>query len=397
MDILSPGIHNQHAGPDFENARLRIGSTIWAGNVEIHSSSSDWFRHGHQNDPAYQNIILHVVHTHDSPVYDHKGIEFPTLELNSLLPKKLHETWEIISAKRHPIACAAIGKPDLFLFRNWLDRLLVERLSERSQSIIQLLGMNRNDWQEAFYVLLARSFGFHTNALPFEMLARSIPLNILMRHSQSRFQLEALLFGQAGFLEDDFDDAYPSALKTEYCFLRKKYSLNNQIQKHLWKFLRMRPVNFPTIRISQFAGLIEHIGDLLGTVFRWRHSNSFDFFEHLEASSYWENHYVFEKIAPQKKKILGKSSANRILLNAIYPFCFEFARSRGEDEVMETILDLIRAIPAETNSLINPLIDLGLSPSNAGETLALFQLRTKYCNQLKCLECAIGIKALNPS
>jgi hypothetical protein len=262
VEVIKAGDHNFDAGPDFFNARLRIGETLWAGNVEVHIRASDWNRHGHQSDKAYDNIILHAVYEADIPLLRASGERIPTIEMKSRIPLRHFQAYMNFKQSSDWIPCEKqfASVPDLVVNAS-LDRMLAERLEKKSLSILFSLQNNHNNWEETFYQALARNYGFKTNAEPFELLARSLPSLVLAKHKNSLLQVEALLFGQAGMLEDHYEDKYMSSLQNEYIFLRQKFRLE-PIPLHLWKYLRLRPVNFPAIRIAQFASLVFHSSHL---------------------------------------------------------------------------------------------------------------------------------------
>ncbi len=264
--IIDVGTHNLDSGPDFFNARIKFDNTIWAGNVEIHTKSSDWFTHEHQLDKAYDNIILHVVYDDDKPIKRKNGEQIPTIELRNRFDKKLFETYNDFMTNRNWIPCEKmITEVDRFVLNNWIDRLMVERLENKSGEIEDRLKFNGNNWEETFYQFLARNFGFKVNSAPFELLAKSLPLNYLGKHKNNKFQIEALLLGQAGLLTKKYKDEYPKTLQKEYLFLQKKYKLT-PIDPHLWRFMRMRPSNFPTIRLAQFADLVYRSSHLFSKI-----------------------------------------------------------------------------------------------------------------------------------
>lgn len=394
LKIISPGRHNKDSGPDFEDARIQIDSTYWAGNIEIHIRSSDWYRHHHQEDPAYDNVILHVVYVHDKEVTDKYGREILTLQLKDYMPESLRENWITLIGANKPVACVDFGLPEGMIFNGWLDRLLLDRIGEKTQRIRELLILYRNNWEEVFYIMLARSFGFHANALPMELLARSVPLAIIMKHHHSRFQLEALFFGQAGFLSGSMKDEYPSKLWSEYCFLSRKYNLNKPVNTYLWKFLRMRPANFPTIRIAQFSALMEHIRFLVAEIISEKNYHYLKIIEKLNVSSYWETHYIFDKISEKKQRKSGIFSIIHVLINGVLPFLFEFGKSTGDTSLMEGVTDAYRNIPSERNHLTKPWERVGFIPENSADSQALIHLRKNFCDQRKCFECGIGVKLL---
>ncbi len=393
LSILSPGKYHQDAGPDFQDARLRIGATIWAGNVEIHLRSSDWFRHHHETDAAYHNIILHVVAEHDAEVQDLNNQNVPVLELKSLISESLLKRWTELSDSMFPIPCSALGRPDVMTMRNWLDRLVAERMEDKASRIRQLLNLTKNDWQETMYCFVFRSMGMQLNAVPFELLARSLPYRVVLNYRQSRFQLEALLFGQSGLLHDEHLEEYPRALWEEYRFLARKHSLK-PIDKHLWKFLRLRPMNFPSVRIAQLADLLSK-HSISPETFRERATlkdwmNWFD----LSVSPYWEEHYVLDHVSEKRKKHLGKVAGQSLLINAIVPFVFVYATQRGDELLRDQSLEALYQLPAEKNLILRAWNQFGIQPESAAESQGLIQLKLAYCDARKCLDCAVGHRLL---
>jgi hypothetical protein len=396
IEIYASGIHNTDAGPDFHNARIKIGDTIWAGNVEIHVPSSDWRKHNHNNDRAYDNVILHVVYRDDEPVILPNGRRLPTLELeNRINPDLYNRFHSLIYGNQSIIPCeGSIGHVDDMTIKTWLTRVLVERLEKRAETVIHALNVNRGDWEETFYQFLAANFGFKTNALPFEMLAKSLPQNILAKHKNNPLQIEALVFGQAGFLEGEPIDDYPKSLKNEYNFLRKKYSLT-PIENHLWKFLRMRPQNFPTIRLAQFAALIVKSNHLFSKILDIREVKSLrDLFTDIQVNPYWEDHYRFDVSSKPSPKNLGTASIDGLLLNSLAVFLFSYGKHMQLEYYISRAMKLLENLPKEENNIITDFDVLGVKAKNAFETQALLELRNNYCNFKKCLQCGIGNKIL---
>ncbi|MFD0792942.1 DUF2851 family protein [Mucilaginibacter litoreus] len=399
LEIYSVGLHNKNAGPDFQNARIRIGETTWAGNAEIHIASSDWQRHGHTADGAYDNVILHVVYNDDVPLLRTDGKRVPTFELKDRISADLHHRYHgLVFGNQSIIPCeGSISAVDGITMQNWLTRILVERLEKRSEVVITALNQNRGDWEETFYQFLAANFGFKVNALPFELLAKSLPQNILAKHKNNALQIEALVFGQAGFLNEDFADAYPLALKQEYAFLQKKYKLT-PIENHLWKFMRMRPQNFPTIRLAQFAGLIMQSHHLFSKILETGDVKMLrGLFADIKVNQYWETHYRFDKESKPSAKSLGAASIDTILLNTVVLFLFSYGRHLQLQHFTSRALKLLENIPAEQNNITSDFVNLGLNIRSAFESQAFIELKNSYCNYKKCLQCGVGIKILKPS
>ncbi|MBW4890717.1 DUF2851 family protein [Mucilaginibacter sp. HMF5004] len=396
VEIISPGLQNTDAGPDFQNVKIKIGDTLWAGNAEVHLVSSDWQRHGHPADKAYENVVLHVVYRDDEPVTRTDGSRIPTIVLLDRIAPELQQRYQnLIFGEQQVIACEkTIGTLDGMVIHNWLTRVLVERLQKRSIAVLKTLDNNRGDWEETFYQYLAANFGFKTNALPFELLARSLPQLILAKHKNNPLQIEALIFGQAGFLEGELVDDYPLSLQKEYQFLQKKYKLI-PIDRHLWKFLRMRPSNFPTIRLAQFAALINRSNHLFSKVLDITDAKKLrELFVDIEVNPYWENHYQFDKEAKPGSKNLGKSSVDVLILNSLVVILFAYGNSLQLERYVDRSLQLLEAIPAEQNNIITDFVNMGLKAKTAYETQALLELRNFYCNHKKCLQCGVGNKIL---
>lgn len=396
IEIFSAGLHNTDSGPDFHNARLKIGDTTWAGNVELHLSSSDWQKHNHSTDSAYENVILHVVYRDDEPLVLADGRRVPTLELKDRIPAELYNRYHhLVFGNQIVIPCEnSIRTVDDFTLRTWFTRILIERLEKRAEAVNTALQTNRGDWEETFYQSLAANFGFKTNALPFELMAKSLPQNILAKHRNNPLQIEALVFGQAGFLNEDFEDAYPQALKTEYEFLRKKYSLT-PIETHLWKFMRMRPQNFPTIRLAQFAALVVNSNHLLSKVLDTRDIASLrNLFADIKVNPYWEGHYRFDKPSKPSSKNLGAASIDILLLNTLVLFLFSYGKHHQLQHFMDRSLKLLENLPGEQNNIVADFDNLGIKANSAFETQALLELKNYYCNYKKCLQCSVGNQIL---
>ncbi len=391
ISVINPGQLNTDAGPDFFNARIKIGATIWAGNVEIHQKSSDWYRHKHEKDAAYDNVILHVVLDDDQQAINSKNEKLQTTVLN--YPKYLEDNYRELLQSKKWIPCAGwFSENDLMEMRLWFHSLMIERLQQKTEEITDRLEQNKNDWNETFYQFLAKNFGLKTNAQPFEMLARAIPLNILGKHKSNLFQIEALLFGSAGLLNEELlGDDYFIALRKEYSFLYNKYKLK-PIEGHLWKFLRLRPVNFPSIRIAQFAQLIHQSTALFSRLIEYERLSEIEKLFNVSASSYWNRHYRFNKSSANRKKQLGSSAIQNIIINTIVPFLFVYGEQHNQHHLKDRALDFLERIKPESNSIITNWNKMGVFPRSAFESQALIQLKNCYCKNKKCLNCHLGTK-----
>ena len=392
LEIINVGKRNTDSGPDFFNARVKIDDTVWVGNIEIHRFASDWGRHNHNNDDAYNNVILHVAEVFDKPVYRNNGEEIPAMVLK--YPAALKTNYQKLLDAKTWIACQSqFHKIDPIILQLGFNRLMIERLEEKTTEILNRLQQNNNDWNETFYQELARMFGFKVNAIPFEMLAKSLPVGILAKHKSSLFQLESLLFGNSGLLNEQLlGDDYYISLRNEYSFLYKKYQLKG-IESHLWKFMRLRPGNFPTIRISQFAALIHKSHGLFSKILEIESLEDLKKLFEVQASEYWNSHYSFNKTSVRNSvKELGENSINTLIINIVIPFLFVYGEKQNKENLKNRSLEFLEQLPAEENSVIGKWKSLGVEARSAFESQALLQLKNKYCELKKCLNCQIGVK-----
>jgi len=395
LTILHPGTHNHDSGPDFFNSRIRFGDTTWAGNVEIHVNSSDWYKHNHQQDRAYDNVILHVVYENDIPVTGFNGNLLPTLSLKGKFPESILSRYKDFLRNQRWIPCEQlIPGVDGFQFSQWSPVLVLEFQAEKMNRFRDSLDQCLNDWDECFYQQLSRSFGFRINAHPFELLSKSLPVRLLKKYTSQRFQLEALLFGQSGLLFEKFSEDYPQQLQKEYEFLRQKHSLE-PINPAVWKFLRLRPSNFPTIRIAELAALLYRRDDLFSIILECKDAESIRHLFNVRASDYWSTHFRFSKVSPERHKVLGTSSIDLLIMNFVIPFLFFYGESKRIESQKEKSLLFLEQMPGEMNTDISRWKELGLPVSNALQTQALIRLKRGYCEQKKCLECRIGNVLLN--
>lgn len=396
--VISPGDYNRDSGPDFFNARLKIAGTEWAGNVEIHVLSSHFDLHGHNFDPAFDNIILHAVGVNDKKVYNSKGKELLTEELH--YDYRLYDKYLNLVNNPFIIACQPeIKEIDPFFIRSWLSTLVIERMQEKSGQIMKIFSETGNDWEETFYRLLSRYFGFRVNTEPFEMLANALPFRIIRKHSDNRFQIEAMLFGAAGLLDEGLfreavkDDYYLSLIK-EFKILSVKYSLH-PVHGWLWKFARLRPANFPTIRLSQLAAMLSVSGGLFSKVLEAEHINDLkDMFE-VTASDYWDDHFIFGRKSRKYPKSTGSQATDIFLINAVIPAIFVFGQSRDSHDLCEKAIAFLEDISPEDNSITGEWRIAGINADSAFSSQALIQLRNNYCKKRRCLDCRIGSRLIS--
>lgn len=394
VSILNTGEHNLHAGPDFTNARIRIGDTVWAGNIEIHKRSTDWFVHNHHADKAYDNVILHVVYEYNGDVFNSKNQVVPSLELKNFIGENVLVRYEHLYKNKQSIPCGSLFTDVSPIEReSWLERMLIERLEQKTSFIEEIHSFTNGNWDETLYLLLCKNFGFRINSDAFLQLGRSVPLHTLLRHASSTEQIEALLFGQAGLLDTAADDAYIRRLRGEYNHLKRKYGLQGPVP-HTWKFLRMRPRNFPTIRIAQLAGFIaryQHTFSKLIELSSLKEARSlFD----TKASSYWEDHFVFGETSTQEARSLGISSIENIFINTVCPLLFYYGKARQEEPVCEKALAWMYELKAEDNTITKLYGHNGYKANSAAGSQALLQLHSCYCSLKKCLSCGIGTQIL---
>lgn len=392
--VVHPGEYNRDGGPDFINARVQIGSTLWAGNVEMHLQASDWYRHGHQEDPAYNNVILHVVDCFDGEVIGSGNQPIPALEARPHYPAALTTTYKKFQSAKQWIPCQnQIREVDQSVFRLWAPALALERINSRAEIIRTWLGHSENQWDELVYQVMAGALGNRINAQPFELLARATPLKILLRYRDRIHLLEAMLFGQAGLLDPSYPETYPKELLKDYLFFADKYSLM-PLERGTWKFLRLRPINFPTIRISQLATLIhrrEGFREML--VANLVKEEWVDMFR-VTASRYWDTHYTFNRVSAAKVKRVGIDAIHLVLINGIAPLLYLYGKEKKLVPFTERTLTLLEEIPGEENSIVSSWSQLGLPTQHALFTQALKQLKTTYCDRKRCLDCRIGARIL---
>jgi len=390
IEIVAVGTHNHNAGPDFFNGQVRIGNQLWAGNIEIHIKSSDWFVHNHEQDKAYDNVILHVVFDHDTEIFRNDNSTIPTLEMKEYIDKNLLENYQkLFTAKNKWINCEQdFADVDEFVIKNWLERLYFERLERKSKTIDTLLIDSKNDWEAVLFALLAKNFGLKVNGDSFFSLANSIDYATL-RKSQSKVELlEALFFGQLGLLDSESSNAYHQELQNEYTFLKQKFQLNNQGVLPL-QFFRLRPPNFPTIRLSQLANLYHQEQQLFSKVIAINKLS--DYYELFSVSTtpFWNAHYTFDKSSKVSVKKITRAFIDLLLINTILPLKFCYAKQEGK-AIDDSILDVISAIASEKNSIIDGFNQLRPISKSALESQAIIQLKTEYCDTNQCLKCAVG-------
>ncbi len=394
VQVISPGLQNQLSGPDFFNARLLIGNQEWAGNVEIHLRSSDWYMHGHETDPAYDNVILHVVWVHDVEIFQKDNSPLPVIELQGLVSFESLQTYQELCTDNSLkwISCQEdFSHVDDFLLNNWLERLYVERLEKRSALIEELLLKAAGDWEAVLFQMLARNFGLNVNGEAFLSIAVSIPFAVTRK--MNLLQLEALLLGQAGLLDRDQEDPYFQKLKQEFFFLKHKFKLPSGGILPV-KYFRLRPDNFPELRLVQLAAVYYKQKSLFSALQKCSTPQQvYELFD-AELSDFWNTHYTFSRSHSPRKKKLTKKFIDLLIINTVVPIQFSYLKSKGKDG-LDTALPLIKAIAPEHNEVISQFRSLRPSVApGAMESQALLQLKKEYCERKACLSCAVGLKIL---
>jgi hypothetical protein len=386
LQVLHPGNSNPNQGPDFLNARIKIGNTTFFGSVELHLATSHWKQHRHDGDENYRNVILHVVYQHDLP---ETIADIPVLELEQRISFHLLQRYEQLMHTAGFIPCQDwIKAVPAIVWSSWKERLLVERLTRKAEAVLQVLEQTKGHWEEVLWRMLARNFGAKVNSDAFEAIAATLPVTLLAKHRQSIHQLEGLLLGQAGLLQQDYQDDYPKLLQREYRFLAKKYNLSPiHLPIH---FLRMRPGNFPTIRLAQLAALIQQSEHLFSKILETDEPQELMSGWHVTANDYWHYHYLFDQPSSFKKKTLGQAMIENCMINTVATLIFAYGLYHKEEAYTRKALRWLEALPAEQNTIIKSFAALDVAAQTAFDSQALIELKNNYCNHKKCLQCAAG-------
>jgi hypothetical protein len=394
LTVFNQGNHNHDSGPDFEEARIKIDEIEWAGQVEIHINSSDWLKHGHQKDTTYESVILHVVWNDDQQVQIN-GSPVPTLELKNRVDLELLSKYESHLDAKEEILCASqLSSIDSITITSMLDKALSERLEQKARIILSVLEETKNDWDEAFYRTLASNFGFSVNKEAFHKLSSSLPFKLLKKYTHHQESIEALLFGQAGFLATE-GDKYHSALKKEFEYLCSKHELKGSLSKSEWKFGKMRPANFPSVRLSQFASLISQNPHLFSNLLEVKNVKEFILAINCSLPDYWVEHYDFGKVKKKKSMKVGETTFHNIIINTLAPVLAAYSKYTGDQQYMDRALDLLEYLPKEVNRITKKWISVGQVPKTSFDSQAQIQLYKNYCQPHKCLSCNIGVALLS--
>ena len=402
VEIVDPGLHNRNAGPDFFNAKIRIGSTMWVGNVEIHDKSSDWYQHGHDKDSRYDNVVLHVAAELDTEVMKSNGEYVPQLQL-SVPDDVLTHYDELQKTDEYPPCYKVIPHLSALIIHSWMAALQTERLEQKTEAIRKRAELCNGSWEDAYFVTLARNYGFGINGEVFEQWAYNIPLNAVAHHRDDLFQIEAIFMGQAGLLEldsipeyyqkDALNDGYFAKLRNEYQYLAHKFSMK-PIDFKLWRFLRLRPQNFPHIRISQLANLYYQQKAGLSQLIECETLDELKNVLKSQVTPYWETHYTFGSTSPKNEKHLSYGSINLLMINTAIPMLFAYGRHTNKEVLCDKAFDFLEQLKAENNHIIRMWQQVGLPVKTAGDSQALIQLKKEYCDKKECLRCRFGYEYL---
>lgn len=402
VEIVDPGLHNRNAGPDFFNAKIRIGSTMWVGNVEIHDKSSDWYQHGHDKDSRYDNVVLHVAAELDTEVMKSNGEYVPQLQLS--VPEDVMQHYdELQRTDEYPPCYKVIPHLSALIIHSWMAALQTERLEQKTEAIRKRAELCNGSWEDAYFVTLARNYGFGINGEVFEQWAYNIPLNAVAHHRDDLFQIEAIFMGQAGLLEldsipeyyqkDALNDGYFAKLRNEYQYLAHKFSMK-PIDFKLWRFLRLRPQNFPHIRISQLANLYYQQKAGLSQLIECETLDELKQVLKSQVTPYWETHYTFGSTSPKNEKHLSYGSINLLMINTAIPMLFAYGRHTSKEVLCDRAFDFLEQLKAENNYIIRMWQQVGLPVKTAGDSQALIQLKKEYCDKKECLRCRFGYEYL---
>ena len=402
VEVIDSGLHNMNSGPDFFNAKIKIDDTLWVGNVEIHDKASDWYLHKHDKDERYNNVILHVCGDIDMEVKNQNGDSLPQLQLD--VPEHVTQHYaELLSTDKYPPCYKIIPELSNLMVHSWMSALQTERLEQKTDAIINRVEQCNGSWEAGFFVTLARNFGFGINGDAFEHWALSIPLNDVAHHRDNLFQIEAIFMGQAGLLDLEtvpakyheiaIADGYFNKLKDEYTYLKHKFGLQ-QIDSNMWRFLRLRPQNFPHIRISQLANLYYAAKCSISQIVECDTVKEAMNTMHTGVTKYWETHYTFGSESEKNEKHISPFSLNLLMINTVIPVLFAYGRHQSKEKYCDRAFDFLEQLKAENNHIVRMWKECGLNVENAGDSQALIQLKNEYCDKKNCLRCRIGYEYL---
>ena len=395
VEVIDAGLPNTNAGPDFFNAKLKIGGTLWVGNIEVHTLASDWMRHGHDKDAAYDNVILHVAETVDCEVFRANGVPVPQLQLPC--PDPVRQRYDELShAEIYPPCYSILSSLPKLTVHSWLSALQVERFEQKARVIATRLERCNNHWEDVFFITLARNFGFGLNGDAFEAWASRLPFRAIDKHRDDLFQVEAFFFGQAGLLDEELPDAdgYYLKLQKEFRYLQHKFELSVPMTATQWRFLRLRPGNFPHVRLAQLANLYYKERSLFSRIMEADTLEAVRKLLTVTTSPYWEEHFNFRKVSSYREKQVGKNAQNLIIINTVIPFLYAYGLHKADELLCERATGFLESLKAEDNHIIRHWSGAGLPVSTAADSQALLQLQKEYCDKKDCLRCRFGFEYL---
>ena len=395
VEVIDTGLQNTHAGPDFFNAKLKLDGVLWIGNIEIHERSSDWFKHGHHADAGYNSVILHIASEIDTEISRSNGERIPQIQL--ICPEAVRTNYkELLETDSYPPCYRIIPSLPPFTAHSWMTALQMERFEQKATLLNERLKRCQGNWEDAFFITLARNFGFGLNGDAFETWAHRLPFRAVDKHRNDLFQIEAIFFGQAGILEDSDGDGYYLRLKKEYTYLQHKFGLI-PMDASLWRFLRLRPANFPHIRIAQLACLYHRAYGLLSRIMETETLQGVRDILKGGTSEYWLTHYTFGGSSPSRPKTLSNTSLDLLIINTVVTFLYAYGLHKGNRVLCARAGSFLEELKAENNYITRMWEQCGMKASNAADSQALIQLKKEYCDKKKCLYCRIGYEYLKRS
>lgn len=395
VEVIDTGLANTDAGPDFFNAKLKLDGVLWIGNIEIHERSSDWFKHGHHADAGYNSVILHIASEIDTEISRSNGERIPQIQL--ICPEAVRTNYkELLETASYPPCYRIIPSLSPFTAHSWMSALQMERFEQKATLLNERLKRCQGNWEDAFFITLARNFGFGLNGDAFETWAHQLPFRAVDKHRNDLFQIEAIFFGQAGILEDSDGDGYYLRLKKEYTYLQHKFGLI-PMDASLWRFLRLRPANFPHIRIAQLACLYHRAYGLLSRIMETETLQGVRDILKGGTSEYWLTHYTFGGSSPSRPKTLSNTSLDLLIINTVVTFLYAYGLHKGNRVLCARAGSFLEELKAENNYITRMWEQCGMKASNAADSQALIQLKKEYCDKKKCLYCRIGYEYLKRS
>lgn len=389
IEVIDTGLPNTNSGPDFVNAKVKIDGTMWVGNVEIHVKASDWIRHGHDHNKAYDNVILHIVSENNCETYRTDGSVIPQLVLTCPEQVKAHYD-ELRNNDIHPRCHHILSSLPKLTIHSWFSALQIERLEQKANLINERLKSTNNHWEDTFFITLSRNYGFGLNGDAFEQWAKRLPLRAVDKHRDSLFQVEAFFFGQAGLLEEELTDDYYLKLQKEFRYLQHKFQLPPPLDANLWHFLRLRPNNFPHVRLAQLAWLYHTHQSLFSRIMEADRLESVKLLLSTRTSAYWDAHFTFKKLSPESKKRVGNKALNLMIINTVVPFLYTYGIHKGSEALCERATLFLESLNAEDNYITRQWSSAGLPVFTAADSQALIQLQKMYCDRKDCLRCRFG-------